>query len=294
MIFPKERQTAELVAEHYDELDEIYREVWGEHVHHGFWRTGAESSMQAAEALTALVAERLGVRSGDTLCDIGCGYGASAEFMADRFAVNVTGLSLSKRQIMIAQSRVPAAGALTFVQRDWLENGLASARFDGAYAIESSEHMEDKPRFFSEAARVLRPGGRLVVCAWLASSGASKLAVQLLLEPICREGRLPSMGSREDYSALARRAGLDLVSFEDISAQVGRTWSICARRLVWKLLTESKFRRMALNPQVRNRSFLLSIPRLIVALNSGAMRYGLFVWTKPGISGGASSDASHR
>jgi tocopherol O-methyltransferase len=250
--------------------------------------------MQAAESLTALVAERLAVRSGDTLCDIGCGYGASAEFMGDRFAADVTGLSLSKRQIVVAQARVSRAGALEFVQRDWLENGLPSARFDGAYAIESSEHMEDKSRFFGEAARVLRPGGRLVVCAWLASSRAGKLAVQHLLEPICREGRLPSMGSQQDYAAMAEAAGLDLVSFEDISAQVRRTWTICARRLAWKLLADTAFRRMVLDPQVSNRSFLLSIPRLIVAMRSGAMRYGLFVWTKPEVSVPASSGASRR
>src|SRR3978361_1598672 len=58
-------------------------------------------------------------------------------------------------------------GALTFHRRDWLDNGLPDAAFDRAYAIESSEHMVDKARFFSEAWRVLKPGGRLVVCAWL-------------------------------------------------------------------------------------------------------------------------------
>jgi tocopherol O-methyltransferase len=91
MIYPKERQTAGLVAEHYDELDAVYREVWGEHVHHGLWRTGAEAPAEAVEALTALVAQRLAPRSGARLCDIGCGYGASAEYMANRFAAHVTG-----------------------------------------------------------------------------------------------------------------------------------------------------------------------------------------------------------
>jgi tocopherol O-methyltransferase len=43
MIVPREPQTGEDVAGHYDELDHVYREVWGEHVHHGLWRTGRES-----------------------------------------------------------------------------------------------------------------------------------------------------------------------------------------------------------------------------------------------------------
>ncbi len=38
----------EEVADHYEELDRIYREVWGEHVHHGLWRTGRESKGTAS------------------------------------------------------------------------------------------------------------------------------------------------------------------------------------------------------------------------------------------------------
>jgi tocopherol O-methyltransferase len=80
------------------------------------------------------------------------------------------------------------------------------------------------------------------------------------------------MGSQEDYLAMADKAGLRLVSSEDLSACVRRTWSICARRLASKLLSDPAFRRMALGPRVRNRAFLLSIPRLMLALRAGAMR----------------------
>ena len=44
MIFPRDPQTAADVGGHYDELDETYRSIWGEHVHHGYWRTGRETS----------------------------------------------------------------------------------------------------------------------------------------------------------------------------------------------------------------------------------------------------------
>jgi tocopherol O-methyltransferase len=193
MIFPREPQTADDVGGHYDELDETYRSIWGEHVHHGYWQTGSETPAEATDALVDLVAERLALSPGMQLVDIGCGYGATAARLAAREQVAVTGFTLSEAQWRIAAAR---PGALTFHRRDWLDNCLPDAGFDRAYAIESSEHMVDKALFFAEAWRVLKPGGRLVVCAWLSRTDPNRMEVRHLLEPICREGRLPSMGTR--------------------------------------------------------------------------------------------------
>jgi len=280
MIFPNEPQTAADVGGHYDELDDTYRAIWGEHVHHGYWRTGKESPREATEALIELVAERLGLAPGQALCDIGCGYGATAEYLAASRDVAVTGLTISAAQARIAVARTPAAGSVAFLHRDWLDNRLPGAAFDRAYAIESSEHMVDKQRFFDEAFRVLKPGGRLVACVWLAKSAPSRFEIRHLLEPICREGRLPSMGSQEEYEALAANAGFAPRGFDDIGREVRKTWSICARRVAAKLLTDRDLRRLALSRSTKNRSFLLSLPRLMLALRTGAMRYGVFAWEK--------------
>lgn len=280
MIIPDVPATVDGVAEHYDELDVAYRRIWGDHVHHGYWRTGRERAAEATEALVRLVEERLRLRPGQDVCDVGCGYGATGADLAARTGVTVLGLTVSAAQERVARAR--AVPGFTCLRRDWLDNGLPDASFDRVYAIESSEHMGDKERFFAEAARVLRPGGRLVVCAWLEGPAVRPWEVRHLLEPICREGRLPSMGSRADYAELAARAGLVLDGYEDISRQVRRTWGICLRRLVGRLVTDREVRRLVASPMVRSRDFLLSLPRLVVALRTGAMRYGVLVWDKPG------------
>jgi tocopherol O-methyltransferase len=149
MIIPAKEQTSAAVAQHYDDLDPFYRELWGHHVHHGLWTTGFENPAQAVENLIACVARRLELNPGQHVCDVGCGYGATAQWLAERHGVHVTGLTTSAVQAQRA-------------------SGFETGSFDHIVAIESSEHMADKQHFFDEAYRTLRPGGRLAVCAWLA------------------------------------------------------------------------------------------------------------------------------
>lgn len=281
MIRPNRPQTTAAVAAHYDELDPFYRAVWGEHVHHGYWRTGREPPEQAVEALVELVAARLAIGPGQSLCDIGCGYGTTAQMLAESHGVHVTGVTVSQAQAGLAATRSPSRGVVSIRKMDWLANDLLAASFDRACAIESSEHMEDKARFFSEAFRILRPGGRLVICAWLARPAPRDWEVRWLLEPICREGRLPGMGEAADYRQLAEDAGFVTTSIEDLSDRVARTWRVCASRLAAKLATERHYLRYLLDRRASDRVFALTLLRLLLAYRTGSLRYGLFVFDRP-------------
>src|SRR5690348_17413098 len=98
MIVPRRMQLPSDVASHYDTLDPFYREIWGDHVHHGYWQTGHETAEEAASALVDIVAHRLDLARGQALCDVGCGYGATAHQLAETYDVAVTGVTLSMRQ----------------------------------------------------------------------------------------------------------------------------------------------------------------------------------------------------
>jgi tocopherol O-methyltransferase len=105
--------------------------------------------------------------------------------------------------------------------------------------------------------------------------------VRHLLEPICREGRLPGMGTRGEYEAWAAAAGLRLTGYQDVSRHVRRTWTIVTRRVLGKLATTHRYRRYLLSKDKHHRQFALSLPRLILAYRTGAMRYGVFTFEKP-------------
>lgn len=256
------------VAQHYDSLDELYRRVWGEHVHHGLWESGGESPSEAALALARRVADTAHVKEGDAIVDVGCGYGATARLLAGERGAEVTGLTLSAAQAAAG----PAADGVTLLVRDWLDNGLGDASFDAAIAIESLSHMPDKPRVFGELARVVKPGGRVVIVDWLARERPGVIERRLLLDPICREGRLPQLHAASEYVGLLRGAGLAVTAFDDLTRRAVRTWSVVARRLPLVLARDPRLVARAW-PE---RAFLPSLARIPLAERTGAMRLCLF------------------
>ena len=102
-----------------------------------------------------------------------------------------------------------------------------------------------------------------------------------MLEPICREGRLPSMGSATEYTQLIEAAGLRLIKHASLSKRVRKTWSICGRRALFGLLTRSDYRRLLLERPTTNWIFFVTLWRILLAYRIGAMDYGLFVLQKP-------------
>ena len=269
----------EAVASHYDELDHFYRDVWGDHVHHGFWRSGDETREQAVLQLVDLVAEKARIGNGSRVCDIGCGYGATAQVLASRGA-KVTGITVSPAQFEVARQLQDGQTNPEFLLGDWLASQLPAASFDAAIAIESSEHMPDKPAFFAQAQRILRADGRLVICAWLAAEKSTQNGERWLLEPICREGRMPHLGSATEYQALGEAAGFRLLDFQDITQSVKRTWPAIVRRLAGKLATNPRYLRYLFSRHAKNRVFALTILRIWIAYRVGAMRYGIFTFAK--------------
>lgn len=282
MIVPKTTFDPAAVARHYDALDAFYRAVWGEHVHHGLWARGDETAEEAAEALTRKVAEAARLRPGARVCDVGCGYGATARWLAAHRGAHVVGLTLSEAQAAYARRQPVPEGAPPpeILVRDWLQNGLPGEHFDAVLAIESTTHMPERPRVFAEMARVLKPGGRLVACIWMTSPQPRAWEVRHLLEPICREGRLAGMGSAAENRAWIEAAGLVVEREEDLSEGVARTWSVCLRRVAGGLVREPRYRRFLGDAAQHDRVFALTLLRILLAYRTGAMRYGFWVARK--------------
>lgn len=156
--------------------------------------------------------ERLGLKEGTRVLDVGCGTGRLAQWIAERVGTNgvVTGIDPLEERIHIARSR---GGAVRFEvgQAEDLR-AFEDASFDTVCMSSVFHWVADKAKALAEVRRVLRPGGRLGVTTLpheLARAGTVGLVLESLL------ARAPYAG-RVDISMLtfAKRGctSTDLVS----------------------------------------------------------------------------------
>jgi tocopherol O-methyltransferase len=267
------------IADHYDELDSFYRELWGEHLHHGFWIEGRESSELAVKRLVDLVVEKAQIKPGDEVIDIGCGYGAPARQLAAEHGAKVTAITISPVQLAYAQNLCSGQNP-RYLLADWLSADLPGRNYRAAIAIESTEHMP-RAEFFRRAFQTLPVGGRLVVCAWLSRAQVSSIEIQLLLQPICDEGRIPQLPTLDELTKAGEASGFVVIDSQDCTQAVSRTWGIISQRMIIHLLTNARYRAFLVDRQRRNRIFALTVLRIWLAYKVGAMRYGILTFSRP-------------
>ena len=105
--------------------------------------------------------------------EVGSGRGGGAAFLAQAFRpARYLGLDVAAASAALAAARYAAAANLAFMQGDAEALPLDDAAFDIVLNIESAHCYASVPRFLSEAARVLRPGGELLFAGFVAAGAA--------------------------------------------------------------------------------------------------------------------------
>jgi len=263
---------------HYDLATVFYRLFWGRHIHHGLWEAD-EPASAAVQRLTDTLASHARIARGDRVLDVGCGMGGSSIHLARQFDCHVTGVTLSPLQRFWAgtSARCRRLGEkATFRCADAEQVVFEDSAFDVVWSIECTEHFFDKPAFFRKAARWLKPGGRLAICAWLAGDHPLDEAAARQVYKVCEGFLCPSLGTRDDYAGWIAGAGLVHECDYDWTSRVTRTWELCEARV-----RRSGVRWLARLVDRNTVTFLDRFGTILKAYQTGAMKYGCFIAYKP-------------
>lgn len=171
--------------------------------------------------------EELQSESFEDVLDVGCGTGAVLELLHGEYPEKrLTGLDLTPRMIEVARAK--QLENIRFIVGDAEALPFESRSFDAVLCSNSFHHYPHPEKFFSEAARVLRPGGRLILrdytsndfMVWLMNN------IELPLARLLGHGDVRILKLSE-LRALVEESGLTLLKLE---AQKGFRAHLVARK----------------------------------------------------------------
>ena len=263
----------EQAAAYYDDaaVSEFYQQCWGgEDIHIGLYTTGGETVGEASAAMTQHLIECAGISDGDRVLDIACGFGGTLRTLA-RLGCQVKGVDISESCVdraRIINSEAGLADRIEVALGNFHSIDSEQNTWDAVVCQEAIIHSDDRPTVFTEAFRVLRPGGVFAFSDILTGEEAD---ISMVEAAFARLGA--SAGATiSDYQDMARAAGFEISHAEERLGDIRIHYGKLAAELT-RPVTSINADALA--------SIAKSISRWQAALAKGYITWACFVARKP-------------
>jgi cyclopropane-fatty-acyl-phospholipid synthase len=242
------------ISAHYDLGNDFYKQWLDPTMTYSsaLYSTGANDLQSAQNAKYRALAEATGIKPGDHVLEIGCGWGGFAEFAASELNCRVTGLTISREQLAFAEDRIRKAGLSDKVDLRFQDYRDETGVYDKIVSIEMFEAVGEKywPAYFSKLEQCLKPGGKAglqIITIRPESFEQYRSNPDFIQKYVFPGGMLPT---REHLAELGRKVNLSLVRDFGFGLDYARTlaewrerfWSVWER--VRPLGFDERFKRL--------------------------------------------------
>ena len=269
------------IIRYYDHTQFDYQVAWLNNdnlaVHFGFYDRHTRKHADALLNTNRVMANKGNIQKGQQVLDAGCGQGGSSFWLAEQCGAHTFGVSPVKTQIEKAQ-HVARQRLLEqqcqFAEADYCQVPKEDNSFDLVWACESLCHADDKSCFYREAARLLRPGGRLVVAEYIRYSRPLPERQEQLLHNWLSRWAIPDIDSTAEHRRQLEETGFTDIRIEDYppySFIPLKNLSHLARRWMW---ADALLYRIGVRKRAQHNNIVGSA-RQFEALRADAWYYGL-------------------
>lgn len=216
----RSKRYKELVNDYYDVVTDFYTYGWGDSFHFAN-RAHGESFQESLRRHEYFLAFKMGIKSSDTIIDLGCGIGGPMRAIARFTGAHVIGVNNNEYQIRRGTALNAAAGLsknTSFIKADFHHLPVEDCSIDGVYTIEASCHSPDRLKLFSEIFRVLKPGGVFAGYEWTMTDNydPSSKEHNRIKHDILEGDGLPDIGGYSSVSEALEKAGFVIEMQRDL------------------------------------------------------------------------------
>lgn len=269
-------------ARHYDRITRAWNIILGDDLHHGVFDDSTRTLADATRNLTRRLIDAAEIRAGERIVDLGCGTGGSACLVARECSAEVVGVSTSAVGLEFARQRAARSGVadrVSFQEVDALDTGLPAGSFDVAWSLESSQYLIPREAMMRECARLLAPGGRLVIADVVLTRPLELAELRRLhrdLSTLVEVFGEATMTTVDDCVDAAATVGLQERGRWDVAEQAVPTYRWWRERAV-----ETREEVVELMGEPAWESFIAGCDVMEGLFASGVLSYAVFVLARP-------------
>lgn len=220
--------TTDSVRTYYDENTNLFLKFSGhkkaQNIHRTLWMQDTKTLEDALNTSNALIKAEIEsvAQKNARIADLGCGVGASLFYIHPRLQspAPALGLTLSPVQARLAQESANQLGLqdqIKFAEGDFTSVPLPSGSLDAVYSVEAVCHAVDPEKYFKEAGRLLRKGGKLILVDDYQATRPFNPSEQKWLDAYIKGWYVPGVRTVEQTRQFAQTNRLNLLKNDELT-----------------------------------------------------------------------------
>ncbi len=249
-------------------------------LHYGIWEESTRTFADALRNTNHIMMDIASVQKDDHILDAGCGVGGAAIYLAQTKSAKVVGVTLSDLQVKTAKQyikRYNLESKIKISKQDYAHTSFESGSFDVVWACESLSSSKEKSIFISEAMRLLKPGGRMIIADFYRTE--DRFDQTGILKKWTDSWVMAELVTSNELEKLAAACGFKNIIMHDYTDLIYKT----AQRLYWSYLIgkwPSKLYNFIFGARTYARNHYKSGYFQYMALQSGLWKYKIILAVK--------------